>query len=62
MSRKLAITWRRSLIGAKEVHRQAIRGLGLRRLGHTVVREDTATVRGLIDKARHLLEVREVED
>lgn len=56
--RQLAITWKRSLIGAKEGQRQAIRGLGLRRLGQTVVRADTPTVRGLVDRVRHLVEVR----
>jgi large subunit ribosomal protein L30 len=34
-----------------------IRGLGFRRLGETVVREDTPAVRGMIRKVRHLVEV-----
>ena len=34
-----------------------IRGLGFRRLGDEVVREDTPAVRGMIRKVRHLLDV-----
>ncbi len=50
----------KSLIGGKKQHRDAMSGLGLRRIRHEVEREDTAATRGLIHKVRHLVAV--VED
>jgi large subunit ribosomal protein L30 len=54
-----AITLVRSPIGTPRSHRIILRGLGLRRLHHTVVRPNTPQVRGLIHKLSYLLEVRE---
>ena len=36
-----------------------VKGLGLRRIRHSVVLKDTADVRGMIHKVRHLVEVTE---
>lgn len=47
-------------IGARENHREVLRGLGLRRIRHEVVREDTPAVRGMIAKIPYLVEL--VED
>ena len=47
-------------IGARETHREVLRGLGLRRIRHEVVREDTPAVRGMIQKVPYLVEL--VED
>ena len=58
--RKLAITLRRSVIGFPQKQRLMVRGLGLRRIRHTVVRKDTPQVRGLIAKIIHLIDVKEV--
>lgn len=44
-----------SLIGTKADHRQTVRGLGLRRLNHTVEVQDTPAVRGMINKVSYLL-------
>lgn len=38
-------------------HRETLRGLGLRRIRHTVEREDTPATRGMISKIAHLVEV-----
>ena len=35
-----------------------VRGLGLRRIRHTVQLKDTTAVRGMIHKVRHLVEVK----
>ncbi len=51
----ISVTLVKSLIGTKASHRQTVRGLGLRRLNHTVVVEDTPAVRGMIDKVNYLL-------
>ncbi len=51
------VTLVRSPIGTRESHRATVRGLGLRRLHHTVELEDTPAVRGMIRTAQHLLKV-----
>jgi large subunit ribosomal protein L30 len=52
---KLRVTLVKSLIGTKKSHRECVRGLGLRRLNHTVELEDTPAVRGMINKVSYLL-------
>ncbi len=54
---QLSITLKRSQIGHPQKMRLVLKGLGLRRIGHTVVRPDTPQVRGLVNKVRHLIEV-----
>ena len=56
---KLAITLVRSPIGTPQAHRVILRGLGLRRIRHTVVRPNTPQVKGLVLKLAYLLDVRE---
>ena len=53
------VTQVKSTIGALEKHRQCLRGLGLRRIRHTVEVVDTPAVRGMINKVIHLVEVAE---
>ncbi len=55
----LSITLVRSPIGTPMSHRIILRGLGLRRLHHTVVRPNTPQVKGLVHKLSYLLEVRD---
>ncbi|MFZ1548101.1 MAG: 50S ribosomal protein L30 [Candidatus Nitrotoga sp.] len=52
---KVGVTLIRSVIGTKESHRACVRGLGLRRLNHTVIVEDTPAVRGMINKVYYLV-------
>ncbi len=59
MSSRLNITQVRSVIGTNQHQRAVIRGLGLRRLRHTVVRENTPSIRGMVKKVLHLVEVEE---
>ena len=54
---QLKITQVRSAIGARWKQRESLRTLGLRRIRHSVIREDDAQTRGLIAAARHLVEV-----
>jgi large subunit ribosomal protein L30 len=49
------VTLVRSPIGTRESHRATVRGLGLRRLNHTVSLEDTPAVRGMINKVSYLV-------
>ena len=54
---KLKVTLIKSVIGTKESHRACVRGLGLRRMNHTVEVEDTPAVRGMINKVFYLVKV-----
>ena len=51
----------RSPIGTPRQHREALKGLGLRRIRHTVERNDDPAVRGLVAKIPHLVEIIEDE-
>ena len=57
---ELRITQVRSTIGARWKQRESMRTLGLKRIRHSVVREDSPQTRGLIAAVRHLVEVEEV--
>ncbi len=54
-AKTLKVTQTRSLIGTKQSHRDTIRGLGLRRINHTVQLEDTPCVRGMINKVFYMV-------
>lgn len=47
----------RSAIGTKPKHRATLKALGLRRIGHVVVQQDTAQIRGMVKSISHLVEV-----
>lgn len=49
------VTLVKSVIGTKQDHRATVRGLGLRRLNHTVELRDTPEVRGMIHKVAYLV-------
>ena len=51
------VTQTRSTIGRLPKHRETMKGLGLRRIGHTVELEDTPSVRGMVAKIPHLVEI-----
>lgn len=55
----LKVTLKRSLIGEKPKTRATVETLGLRRIRQTVEHPDTATVRGMLHRVRHLVEVEE---
>lgn len=50
----------RSVNGRLASHRACVRGLGLRRMHHSAVVEDTPCTRGMIDKVAYLLKVEEL--
>ena len=56
-SQKLRITLTRSMIGLSPKQEATVKALGLRRVRQCVTHEDTPTVRGMIAKAPHVLEV-----
>jgi large subunit ribosomal protein L30 len=53
----LKVKWVVSFISCTDDMRDTIRGLGLRRLHQVVEREDTPSIRGMLHKVRHLVEV-----
>ncbi|MDX5446441.1 MAG: 50S ribosomal protein L30 [Zoogloeaceae bacterium] len=53
--KKIKVTLVKSVIGTKQSHRATVRGLGLRRLNHTVELQDTPEVRGMINKVSYLV-------
>jgi large subunit ribosomal protein L30 len=58
---QLKITQVRGIIGARWKQRESLRTLGLRRIRHSVVRDDNPQTRGLIATVRHLVEVEPAE-
>jgi large subunit ribosomal protein L30 len=58
---QLKITQVRSTIGTRWKQRQSLRTLGLRRIRHSVLREDNPQTRGLIAVVSHLVEVEPAE-
>ncbi|GAD82518.1 MULTISPECIES: 50S ribosomal protein L30 [Nocardia] len=56
----LKVTQIKSTIGAKANQKDSLRTLGLRKIRQSVVREDNAQNRGLINVVRHLVTVEEV--
>ena len=60
-STQLKITQVRGTIGARWKQRESLRTLGLRRIRHSVIREDNPQTRGLIAAVHHLVEVAPAE-
>ncbi len=58
---KIEVTQVRSSIGTKPKQRGTLRALGLRRIGHSNILEDTPDIRGQINKVPHLITVRPVD-
>lgn len=57
MALKLKVTLVNSPIDRPKSQKATVRGLGLRRLNHSVVVEDTQAIRGMIRKIQHLVAV-----
>jgi large subunit ribosomal protein L30 len=62
MATKLKVTQIKSEIGTKQNHRNTLRSLGLKRIGHVVVKEDRPEFRGMVHTVRHLVTVEEVDE
>lgn len=57
---KVKVTLIKSKFGRLKNHRACVAGLGLRRINHSVVVEDTPENRGMINKVSYLLQVEDV--
>jgi len=57
---KIKVTLIKSIIGTIEKHRACVRGLGLRRLHHSVLVLDTPENRGMINRVNYLLKAESI--
>ncbi len=58
-AKTIRVTQIRSTAGRIQSHRDCVRGLGLRRMHHTVEVADTPANRGMINKVAYMLKVEE---
>jgi large subunit ribosomal protein L30 len=59
-AKQLKITLVKSIIGRNEQQKQIIEALGLKKIGQSVLRDDTPATRGIIQKVGFMLNVEEV--
>ena len=59
---KLKVTQLRSTVGKPRRLRDTVRALGLRRIRHSVVKDDRPEIRGMLARVSHLVAVEEVEE
>ena len=60
MAKQLKITLKKSIIGRNQRQRKTIEALSLKKIGQTVVHDDTPQIRGMIHKTDFMLDVEEV--
>ncbi len=60
MSEILKITLVKSMIGRPEKHRKVLRGLGLKKVNRSVLRNNTPAIRGMVNAVSHLVTAEEV--
>tara|TARA_Y100000816_G_scaffold285802_1_gene265962 strand:+ start:338 stop:529 length:192 start_codon:yes stop_codon:yes gene_type:complete len=58
-NKTIKITQIKSSIGYKQKAKKTLAALGLKKLNHTVVKNDTIQIRGMINKIYYLLKVEE---
>lgn len=59
MAKTIKITQVRSSIGRLPKHKATLVGLGLHHIGHTVEREDTSSIRGMVNTIFYMVSVKE---
>jgi large subunit ribosomal protein L30 len=58
---QIKVTQLKSEIGGTKNQRDSLRALGLKRIGHTVVKEARPEILGMVNVVRHLVSVEEVK-
>jgi large subunit ribosomal protein L30 len=58
---KIRVTQRRSVIDRPKDQKVTVRRLGLHRINDSIIKDDTPSVRGMVAKVQHLVEVEEVD-
>jgi large subunit ribosomal protein L30 len=59
--KRLRVQYVKSVIGYSESQKGTIRALGFRRLGDIVEVDDSDSMRGMLRKVEHLVEVEEID-
>lgn len=59
-NKKIRVTLTKSPFGTGKRHMATVRGLGLRRIRHTVEVEDTPSVRGMINRVAYMVKCEEI--
>lgn len=59
---KLKVTLVKSTIGRIVKHRDTVRALGLKKLHHSVIKEDNAMIRGMINAVSYMVKVEEIAE
>jgi large subunit ribosomal protein L30 len=57
--KNIKITQIKSSIGRLPKHKKTLVGLGLRYIGHTVIRKNTPAIQGMINKISYILKTQE---
>ncbi len=57
MAKKIEITLVRSPLTCKPRHRRTVQALGLKKIGQTVVHDDTEAIRGMANRVNYLVNV-----
>ena len=55
--KQIKVTQKKSPIGRKSYQRKTLIGLGLNKIGRSKELDDTPSIRGMINKVKHLVEV-----
>jgi large subunit ribosomal protein L30 len=56
-AKKIRVTQTKSSNGRVQSHKDTLRGLGLRRIRHTVELDDSPEIRGMINKVSYMIRV-----
>ena len=60
MADRIRVKQIKSVIGTPEDQKRTVRALGLKRINDVVEHDDTASVRGMVFKVKHLVEVEKI--
>ena len=60
MASQLKITLVKSTIGRLPKHKKTVQALGLKKLNRSVIQQDNAAIRGMINQVSHLVKVEEI--
>jgi large subunit ribosomal protein L30 len=58
--KQIKITQVKSIIGTLDAQKRTIKALGLKKIRHSVVKNDTSAIRGMIECVKHMVKTEEV--
>ena len=62
MAGKIKVTLVKSSIGSKKKQKENLSGLGLRKVNSTSILENTPSIRGMIRKVQHLVQIEAIDN